>query len=165
MEQGWEVYVEDATRIFNDFKRRMRDPKFAALGREAHLEMYHRNHPAFAKVFPIPLRHMIERGLYSRKAFEIIVKTMRRRPYKSKEEFCRYQADYVKLLYLKLGRSRSYKEAVAYGNETYEALIKEMSMFDEAEQKVKAKHDKMASVASVEKRDELRALIAGLGNA
>ena len=154
-----DIYINDATTIWKDFKKRMKDKSFKKLNINEQLDFYQKKHRRFAMMFPIVLRYMIQLRQYNKKAFSRFIKKLHKNPYKSKLEFCERQADYVKYLHMELSRSHNTKEAQKVWQSTYDMLAKEVEMFDEMEKKVKNKMEKNNNRNIIEKRNELKELL------
>jgi hypothetical protein len=154
-----ETYTKDAKNIWDDLHTRFKNKKFKELGVEEQLVFYQKQHQRFATTFPIVLRYMVQLRLYHEKAFIKFIKRMQSRPYHSKLEFCERQADYVKYLYRELYNHYSEKDCQEVWTQTYDALKKEVEMFEDAEKKVKLKLDKNNSINNTEKRNELKKML------
>ena len=152
-----EAYVNDAERIFNDFKHRLKtDSKFSSLNIDEQLDYYQKQHHNFAMSFPITLRYMIQLRQYNKKAFTKFIKKMHSKPYKSELEYCERQADYVKYLYMETSGDHNMKKAQEVWKNTYDMLAAEVEMFKKTEEKVKKKMEKNNNQNNIEKRIELK---------
>lgn len=154
--------VDEAVKINKDYKERSATPQFAALSVQQKYEFYQRNHPSFAKMFSIPLRYMVEIGMFSKKAFRKQVENMHNNPYTNKTEYCERQADYV--LYLYRSQGKSLKDATQRRQDVLDALLKEINAFDIAEKKIKERNDHDEKEHAAERRAELIAMLMNLQN-
>jgi hypothetical protein len=155
-------YIDDAKRIWNEYKTKMGDSKFKKLDSEIQLSYFQKNNPSFAKNFSIVLRYMIQLQKYHPKAFKKFILKMQRHPYRTKLEYCERQADYVKYLYMETTPRYSAKDANAIWTNAYDILKKEVEVFDQAEKAVKEKLAKNNKSNSIERREELKKLLNSL---
>lgn len=155
-----DTYVGDAESIWADFKERYTNDKtFRELTVEEQLEFYQKNYHTFTMTFPIVLRYMIQLRQYHKKAFIKFIKKLEAAPYRSELEYCERQADYVKYLYLELTSSHNMKDAQEIWKNAYDMLVKEVDVFKKAEETVKKKLEKNNDQNSLEKRNELKAML------
>jgi alpha-galactosidase/6-phospho-beta-glucosidase family protein len=157
-----EKYVEDAEKIWKDFKQRCKDPSFATLTGDMRVDFYQKNHMEFARLFPIVLRYMVQFGVFKTKCFKQLIERMRKHPYRSKDEFCERQADYVKYLCLECKERCSIKDANIVWKQVYDSLKKETDAFTEADRIMEEESKKKEKQNNIEKRKELKELMVNL---
>jgi hypothetical protein len=156
-----ETYISDAKKIWKDYKKRMKeDSAFKSLNDEDRLIFYQTNYKEFNMNFPIVIRYMAQLDQFHIKAFEKYVKKMQKHPYRSEEEYCERQADYVKYLYMELSPKYDMKIACEKQKNAAKMLKQEIKAFKEAEEIVKKKLEKNNEVNSDERRKELKKLLA-----
>lgn len=160
-----DAYKDDANTIYSDFRTKLRmDEQFRALDSVQQLSHIQKKYPQFAKTFPIVLRYMVQMQKFSSRAFERFIKKMKTKPYRSEEEFCERQADYVKYLFIETSHSHNTEDAKKVWTRTYETLLKEVKAFKQAEEQIKKKLDKTKQINSKERRHELKQLLKSLDN-
>lgn len=153
-----DVYANDANTILEDYKNRILDPEFKSLAVEKQIEYYHRNYESFATAFPTVLRYMVQFNLYSEKALRKHIKRLRSNPFRSMEEYCERQADYVKFMYMYLnGVSES--KAQPIWESVYKVFIDEYEALKKSETIVKENLEKNKAADSARRREELKSLL------
>ena len=159
-----DTYLADAKSIYNDLKQQELKYSFKTMDPAKKLDYFQKKYRKFATSFPITLRYMVQLGLYHQEAFRKFIKKMMARPYRSEEEYCERQADYVRYLYTELGMTRDHKHAQAIWKETHDKLLEEVAIFREANEKVKKKTEKNNEINSIQRREELKKAIQDLAN-
>lgn len=154
-----ETYVSDAKKIWKDFKLRSKTTDFKALTTDQQLDFYQKNYHQFTMNFPLVLRYMIQMNQFNSKAFTRYVTKMQSNPYRSEEEYCERQANYVKFLYMELSNTRNMKSAQKVWQEAKDMLMDEVKVFKDTEKKIKEKLEKNKKKSSMEKRKELKRLL------
>ena len=154
-----EQYLEDADTIFKDYKNRITDENFKILTPEERLSFYQKKYSEFTMSFPIVIRYLIQFGMYKQKAFSKYIKKLQNKPYKSEQEYCERQADYVKFLYMETNKHYNQTDIKELWTEVYNSLIKEVELFKQAEETVKQRHEKNNTVNADERRKELMKMI------
>jgi len=157
-----EAYLDDAKQIWQEFKKKLADRKFAALDSEAQLDHFQKNWSKFSGNFPLVLRYMIQLHKYHPKAFSKFIRKMQQKPYRNQLEYCERQADYVKYLYMETTPHYKAKDAQAIWKNAYDTLKTEIEVFEKAEKIVKEKLEKNNTSNSIERREELKALLKHL---
>lgn len=150
-----EQYLEDADTIFKDYKSRLTDENFKTLTPEERLSFYQKKYSEFTMSFPIVIRYLIQFGMYKQKAFSKYIKKLHNKPYKSEQEYCERQADYVKFLYMETNKHYNQTDIKDLWTEVYNSLIKEVELFKQAEETVKQRHEKNNVINAEERRKEL----------
>lgn len=157
-----DTYKEDAKRIFKEFKQKCQETAFSQLTIEQQLAYFQKNYYEFNKNFPIVLRYMIQLKKFHMKAFEKFIKKMLKSPYRNKDEYCMRQADYIKYLYMETTSHYQMDDAQSVWTTAYDALKKEVEVFDKAEEIVKEKLEKNNAVDNISRREELKAVLKTL---
>jgi gas vesicle protein len=156
----YQTYINDANDIWRDLRQRAStDQKFMALSKEEQLDYYQRSNAAFHMMFPIVIRYMVMFGQYSTRAFTRHVKKIGAKPYRSEDEYCERQADYVKYLFMELSPAHDSKEAKAVWQQTYDKLKLEVESFKEARKNAQETLKANDAKSSAERRNELRKAI------
>jgi hypothetical protein len=156
-----DAYIDEAAAIYADFKHRLyKDDSFKELGDDDRLDFFQRRYAKFAKTFPIVIRYMVQLRRFSTRAFKKFIEIMKKKPYRSEDEFCKRQADYVKLLYMETTNTHNVKESQRVWKKTYEMLTEEIKAFKKAEEVVKKRLEESNTINSHERRRELKKLLA-----
>lgn len=154
-----DYYVKEANAINRDFRKRLENPEFKAMGDEKWLDYYQRRNHKFATTFPIVLRYMIQLGQYKEKAFRKFIKRLQNKRYKDEKEYCERQADYVKYLYMEVTNHHDERMAREVWKKTFDTLWKETVVFKEAEKRIKEKNEKNNKQNDQERREELKKML------
>ena len=126
------------------------------------LEYYQAEHPRFATTFPIVLRYMVQIQQYDEKAFVKYLKRLQAMPYKTEEEYCQRQSEYIMYLHMAMNPKSKKKENQSVRKEACALLVAEVTAFKDAREKAKEKQEKNNGMNNIEKRAELKKLLAGL---
>lgn len=160
---GTEQDIKDAINVYNDFVHRMKsDPEFVKLSSHDKIAYYHRNASDVVKKFPIIFRYMIETGQFHTKAMKQFIDKLKIKPYKTEEEYCERNADYIKYLYMCTHAHYNLKEAKQLWADTRIALLNEIKEFKEKLDDHRKKTDDMKTVNAYERKQELIKHIEGL---
>lgn len=153
-------YLDDADKIWEEVKTREKiDLEYASLSSEQKVRYYQKENPEFTNLFPIVLRYMVQFLQYSRKALQRHIERLKSHPYRSKLEYCRRQADYIKYLYLETVESPTKTEANKIWRSTYETLEKEVIAFEKAEDIIKQNLEKNSTKNNIDRREELKKIL------
>ena len=157
------VFLDKAAEIYKDFKHKIKkDQDFKELEPDKQLDYFQKKYRYFGLTFPIVLRYMIQLKWYSTKAFTRFLKKLKTNPYKSEDEYCQRQADYVKFLYMEMNKHCNTKKAQEVWTDTYKKLLLEVEMFKKMAEKIKKKTEKNEIKNKKERREELKKLMANL---
>ena len=129
---------------------------------ETLLRHFHEEHKEFARTFPIVLRYMVQLQRYSEKAFVRYVKRLKKHPYKTEEEYCRRQSEYIQYLHMELHPSSKKKENEKVRKDAYKLLLEELAAFKKAKKQADEKQQKNNKNNSIERRKELKDLLESL---
>ena len=169
-EKMLEKYTKDAVLIFKDVRdhfdgfteyEQMTDGN-QMVYLEDLLEFYQKKYPRFSMTFPIVTRYMVQIQQFNKKAFVRYLKRLQSNPYKSEEEYCRRQSEYIMYLHMELNLRSKKKENVRVRKEAYELLLAEVAAFKYAQKQAKEKEEKNNGTNNIERREELKKLLTGL---
>jgi hypothetical protein len=123
------------------------------------LAKYQNKYKEFSMSFPIVLRYMVQMQQYNRKAFDRYIRRLYEKPYRSEEEYCKRQSEYVMYLYMEVNPRSKKKENEAIKKEVYDMLLKELNAFKEAQKKTKEEQEKNNRINNIERRKELKDIL------
>jgi hypothetical protein len=134
------------------------DPKNDAILDEIYTVLQ-KEHYDFAMAYPIQLRYMTQLGQYHHTAMDLFLKKLEQGIWKDEKEYIEYQANYVKLTYMKMHDRWTRQEL----NEVYEKakniLTKERLEFKQQVEKVQAQMDKEELGLQTQKRQDMMELL------
>jgi hypothetical protein len=160
---GTDQDIKDAIDVYNDFTKRTKsDAEFNKLSPHDKITYYHRNSPDVVKKFPVVFRYMVETGQFHPKAMKRFIDKLKSNPYKTEEEYCASNANYIKFLYMATHSHYSIKEANQLWGDTKNALMAELKEFKDKLDEHRKKNDDMKSVNAYERRGELKKHIESL---
>jgi hypothetical protein len=100
--------------------------------------------------------------MYHERAFARHVREMYENPYRSEDEWCRRQADYVQYLHMELKPGSLKKENKRVWRETYDQLKAETDAFKAERTEAELRVDAARVRAEAERRQELKDLLRGM---
>lgn len=157
IQHGCDADIKDAQNLYRDFNERSkRDSEFVKLSANDKLMYYHRNASDVVKKFPIIFRYMCETGQFHPKAMKQYIDKLKNSPYKSEEEYCERNSDYIKYLYMATHSHYSLKEANQLWADAKQALTEELADFKKRLDDIKKENDDMKTVNAYERRVELK---------
>ena len=157
IQHGCDNDIKEAINLYKDFNNRSRqDPDFVKLSANDKLMYYHRNSANIVKKFPIIFRYMCETGQFHPSAMRQYIDKLKVKPYKTEEEYCERNADYVKFLYIATHAHYSLKEANKLWSDAKRALTEELADFKKRLDDIKKENEDMKSVNAYERRAELK---------
>jgi hypothetical protein len=154
---GTENDIKEATDIYRDFLNRVKtDPEFVKLGPNDKITYYHRNSPTIVGKFPVVFRYMMETGQFHPKALKMYFDKLKAKPYKSEEEYCERNADYIKYLYMQTHAHYNRKEANQLWADAKKSLLEELQEFKDRLDTHRKNAEDMKNVNAYERREELK---------
>ena len=140
-----DLYCELAERIWKDVSTARSNPEFFELSAEAQVQRYVTKYPKFALEFILPLKWMVNRNAYNKYAFKKYIANISDERYKTKEEYCSRQADYIEYLYMETKTTRKTKidkiRAKKVRNSIYDILVSELKDTAKKDEERKARCD------------------------
>lgn len=106
----------------------------------------------------IPIRYMLEYNEFSAKAFNKYLKRLETVSYKSQEEWCERQADYVKFLYMEYNPHCPQNHLVEVWQKARDSIQNEMQSFKNDYETAKAKTEEKNDQILREKKEILKQL-------
>lgn len=156
---------------FAEFTELLKNEKFKAESPDTRLVSFQKKYGQLNKLFPIPLRYMIEHESYDSTAFKKYLTALDKTPYKSKEEFCNRQADYLYFLYLEINKDVMTKEphslankrldlqAKNYRNATVKILLAEIAADELEASKQDQRSKSLYKKIDTQLRNELKSVV------
>jgi len=143
--------------MYRDFSQRCKnDAEFVKLNTRDKFAYYHRNSPNVVNKFPVIIRYMIETGQFHPKAMRQYIKKLKASPYKTEEEYCERNADYIKYLYMNTHVRYDTKEANRLWTDSKLMLMDELKDFKDRLDEHRKKTEDMKAVNAYERREELK---------
>ena len=159
------IFLDKANEIYKDFKNKTKkDLNFSKISPDDQLDYFQKKYKHFSLTFPIVLRYMVQLKWYSTKAFTQFLKKLKTNPYRSEDEYCKRQADYVKYLYMDINKHMGMHKANEVWQSTYNKLQLEVEMFKKMSEEVKQKNKKNEIKNREERREELKKLLDNMKN-
>lgn len=109
----------------------------------------------FAISYPIQLRYMCQLGQYHPVAMKLYLSQIEHKPWKSEDEYIEYQANYVRLVYMKKHKHWTRNELNNVYNTTYNILKSERTEFKERVTKAQESLEQEQIGREMQKRQEM----------
>ena len=153
-------WLEKAATINRVVRKRLNyNHNFKNLSQEQRLNLIHSEFKEFATNHPVVLRYMVQIGQYHPKAFELYLNKMINKPYKSTDDYCKLQADYIK--YLNQYVNNSHNETVNKNiwTQAYNSFKQDVEFVEQGEKRARKIYDDRNKQILSEKRKELFRII------
>ena len=145
--------------IWKNFKTDLKKNTDNRVYREKQLSYFQSKYKDFSIKFPIQLRYMIMFSEYHPEAFKLYLKKLNTCYYKTKEEWCERQADYIKYLYMKLRRNYNSNQLSVVWNDTKKKLVKEFDDFETSYKEKEIQLEEEKKKISEARRQELKTFL------
>jgi gas vesicle protein len=98
---------------------------------------------------------MVDTGQFHPKAMRQYINKLKVKPYKTEEEYCERNADYIKYIYMNTCAHHNHKEAAQLWADTKRSLMNELKEFKDNLDKHRKQSEDMKALNAQERRDEL----------
>lgn len=122
-------------------------------------DLLRQEHKDFAFTYPIQLRYLAQLGEYHHDAMNIFLLKLETKPWKSEEDYINYQAEYVKLVFMKTRKHWTTKDAEAVYLDAKNILHKEHTDLKRTMEKVENEMKKEELCLNVQKRQDMLEIV------
>jgi hypothetical protein len=152
--------VKEASTMWIDYKKRIKDDSlFNDMSPQSRFEYYMKTYIDFTRQWAIITRHISSYGMYNEKAVRLYVNKCITMPYKTDEEYCERQADYVKYLYMYSKNHFPTNKLKEIWTNTKKCLMEELKSSREENEIIKNRRKKNKICNDITRRENIKHII------
>lgn len=157
--------AKEAGAIWMDYQKRSKeDSQFNKMNPQSKFEYYMKMFIDFTRQWTIVTRHIASYGMYNEKAVRLYVNKCITMPYKTEEEFCERQADYVKYLYMYGKNHYPSNKLKEIWTTTKKCLMEELESSRSENEIIKNRRKKNKITNDIARRDNLKQVVSKIIN-